>query len=799
LRKPLIALILAATVCASPARGQSESREPHIGYLYPAGGRQDTTFRVIVGGQFLQGMEQVHVSGDGVSAKVLQHFRMPRRVKPEERVALLREMIAAREKRLAEMPKATQFPPFPGEKPLLRAAEQRKEKEAGAEMEAAKPPDHPMLYDLENKSLRELWHIADEFFNRDTIQRRQLNPQLAEAMLIEVTVGPDAKPGDRELRLQSRVAMTNPMPFQVGTLPEVVEHEPNNPDSESPLPKEAPLELPVLVNGQIMPGDIDRFEFRAKKGQRLVIETNARRLVPFLPDAVPGWFQATTTLYDAAGRELAFADDYRFNPDPVLLYEVTADGVYELEVRDAVYRGREDFVYRVSAGELPFITSFFPLGGRMGVKTVAEIGGWNLPVTRVELDTSEGTDFIRRTALPVAGDISNEITYAVDTLPEFLEAEPNDDAERAQRTALPRIVNGRIDRPGDADTFAFVGRAGDEVVAEVHARRLGSPLDAALRLMDASGKVLQWNDDQMLRDSAYLHRDMGLLTHHADPYLAATLPEDGTYTVQVIDAQRQGGAAYAYRLRLSAPRPDFELRMTPSSLCAPAGRILPFTVFAQRCDGFEGEIEVALKDAPEGFLIEGGRIPAGRDSIRMTLRMPEKALKAPVALTMEGRAVVGGETLTRPVTPCEDVMQAFLYRHLLPSRELLAAAGRAGRGTFTVAGLGDEPVRIPAGGSSPVFFKVSARALPDVLDLELQGAPEGLTLQDVAFSTTEISFRLKAEGAAAKPGSADNAIVELFTERTFQPKGKDGEALPPKTRRLSLGVLPAVPYVITEP
>jgi hypothetical protein len=32
--------------------------------------------------------------------------------------------------------------------------------------------------------------------------------------------------------------------------------------------------------------------------------------------------------------------------------------------RDALYRGREDFVYRIAIGELPFVTDIFPLGGR---------------------------------------------------------------------------------------------------------------------------------------------------------------------------------------------------------------------------------------------------------------------------------------------------------------------------------------------------------------------------------------------------------------------------------------------------
>ena len=122
----------------------------------------------------------------------------------------------------------------------------------------------------------------------------------------------------------------------------------------------------MVLNGQIMPGDVDRFAFKARKGKRLVAAASARDLIPYLADAVPGWFQAALTLYDPNGNEVAYADDYRFRPDPVLFYEVPADGQYVLEIQDAIYRGREDFVYRITLGELPFVTGIFPLGGRPG-------------------------------------------------------------------------------------------------------------------------------------------------------------------------------------------------------------------------------------------------------------------------------------------------------------------------------------------------------------------------------------------------------------------------------------------------
>src|SRR5262249_3311269 len=142
------------------------------------------------------------------------------------------------------------------------------------------------------------------------------------------------------------------------------------------------VDLPAVLNGQMMPGAADPWRFHALKGQRLVAAAAARELIPYISDAVPGWFQAVITLRDAKGRELQTAGCYRFHPDPVMYYEVPEDGDYTLDIHDSIYRGREDFVYRVTAGELPFVTSVFPLGGKAGARTPVELLGWNLPSGR---------------------------------------------------------------------------------------------------------------------------------------------------------------------------------------------------------------------------------------------------------------------------------------------------------------------------------------------------------------------------------------------------------------------------------
>jgi hypothetical protein len=204
-----------------------------------------------------------------------------------------------------------------------------------------------------------------------------------------------------------------------------------------------------------------------------------------------------------------------------------------------------------------------------------------------------------------------------------------------------------------------------------------SPLDSALILTDASGKKLIGNDD---------HEDKaaGLVTHHADSMLTTTLPADGTYYVHITDAQEKGGAAYAYRLRISPPMPDFELRAVPSSINIRAGATAAITVYAVRKDGFSGDIAVSLTAAPEGFTLSGPQLTADKESVDLTLKAPPTASRAPITLRLSGRAQIDGREVVRKVVPADDMMQAFIYRHLVPAEDLeVAVLGRAGNNRAT--------------------------------------------------------------------------------------------------------------------
>ena len=779
-RTCLLALLV---FLAAASAAQTQQANPHIGYIYPPGGQQGATFQALLGGKDLDGAAVALVSGGGVAAKVLEHIRPLNQGAFKE---IQRQMGDLMKKKEAAAPAG-----------WTRGGRGGSQTFANAAWTAA---DEKELADLREK--------LSTFFIRRTSA-----PALVETVLLKVSVARDAEPGERELRLQTGHGLTNPLVFKVGQLPEFTEEsERSAAEAESqrrggkgkrsqredkPIPGASPVSdeparevavtLPVTLNGQILPGDVDRYRFRARKGQQLVAQVSARSLIPYLSDAVPGWFQAAVTLFDAGEEEVAYDDDFRFHPDPVLHCQIPRDGEYVVEIRDALYRGREDFVYRVALGELPYVTGVFPLGSRVGAESTVELAGWNLPIAKLaRTEQMSGVDSI---SVGNGAFLSNRVPFAVDELPECLEKEPNNEPTSAQRVCLPLIVNGRIERPGDMDVFCFEGHAGQQIVAEVKARRLDSSLDSALKLTDTTGKQLAFNDD-------YEDKAAGLTTHQADSRLGVTLPANGLYRLHLVDQQQKGGGDYGYRLQLRAPQPDFELRVTPSSINVRAGATVPFTAHVLRRDGFSGEIALALKDPPSGFTLSGGHVPTGLDVMRVTLTAPAKPADKSYAVSLVGEATIQARQVVRSAVPADDVMQAFLYRHLVPAKELWVTV-TGSPSVLPMEVLSKEPVRIPLGGEARVAVSVPVKSFFGMTKLELDDPPAGITMDDISLNPQYNEIVLRSDAAVAKAGLKGNLIVNVFAAKTEGSSGK-GKAQRKKTRIL-FSALPAIPYEIVGP
>jgi hypothetical protein len=177
----------------------------------------------------------------------------------------------------------------------------------------------------------------------------------------------------------------------------------------------------------------------------------------------------------------------------------------------------------------------------------------------------------------------------------------------------------------------------------------------------------------------------------------------------------------------------------------------------------------------------------------MTLSGPLRPPEKPVVLQIQGIAEIDGKVVIRPAVPSEDMMQAFLYRHLVPSQELMVAVKKTKWPSPVFELPVKDPIKIPAGGTSRVRIKTPKRRGFANPQLQFIEPPAGLTIHDVSTVEDGLSFQLKSNKNEVQAGFKDNLIIEVFAE--FTPRNKKGENVS-KKRRVSMGLLPAIPIEI---
>ena len=128
--------------------------------------------------------------------------------------------------------------------------------------------------------------------------------------------------------------------------------------------------------------------------------------------------------------------------------------------------------------------------------------------------------------------VSNPLPVRLSTLREMAAAGDHHSTEKAQRIEFPAAVSGVISAGTQSHFYKFSAKAGEPVILDVYAARIGSPLDSSLAILDKDGKELARNEDAAGLDST----------------LYFTPPESGEYVVQLRDFRYQGAGNYRYRL-----------------------------------------------------------------------------------------------------------------------------------------------------------------------------------------------------------------------------------------------------------
>ena len=162
---------------------------------------------------------------------------------------------------------------------------------------------------------------------------------------------------------------------------------------------------------------------------------------------------------------------------------------------------------------------------------------------------------------------------------------------------------------------------------------------------------------------------------------------------------------------------------------------------------------------------ERQRWPAMR-KVRVTFAAPPMLIGEPV--TFASKATPPLKAPGRPHRlPAEDMMQAFVYLHLVPAESLTVNVYGRSLARNNLHVLGPLPVKIYAGQSASLSVEAGG-FFQGTLQFELNDPPEGLTLQSGQTSGGRTQMVIQSDAAKIRPNMKGNLIIDVFQVRQGQ-------------------------------
>jgi hypothetical protein len=555
---------------------------------------------------------------------------------------------------------------------------------------------------------------------------------------LALVIAPDCRLGEHVLRLRTASGISAMRLFFVGPFPSIDEKEPNN---SAAKPQKIPLNS--TIHGTILAEDVDVFAVTLKQGERLSAEIEGARLGRTLFDPI-------LTVRDSNGKILAESDDSPLlGHDGFVSLLAPADGAYTIELRDVVYSGN-NHAYRLHVGGFPRPAVAFPLGGKIGETLATKFIG------------DPAGEFAQSIALPLApvyprfGFAAKRDGLASPSanwlrVVDFPNAPVVDTASTRAKApvadaTVPFAFNGVLATKGEPAFFRFKAKKDQQLDVTVFARRLGSPLDSVLTVLDAKGASLGNNDDAA-----------GM----PDSTVRVKIPADGEFVVKVADMLGRGGERFVYRVEITEVHPSVVLSIpdtarydyeTRKSLAVPRGNRFAVLVNTTR-DAFNGDLRVAFEGLPAGITARSDTVPGSLSAVPVVF---EAAADAPIA----------GALLTptaQPTDPEKAPRFTSRYRHTVDwvriqndtmySRSEVAqiAAGVVEEVPFKISITEPHVPLVQSGEMDLQIVAERAEGFDEPITVKMLWNPPGVTSQSditIAKSATTAIYKLNANNKA---------------------------------------------------
>jgi hypothetical protein len=570
---------------------------------------------------------------------------------------------------------------------------------------------------------------------------------------LTLDIAPDAGPGPYEVRVTTSKGVSNPAYLWVGAFTEKAEVEPNS-QLEVAMKVDS---TPVTLFGRMDQGeDVDWYTFPAQADETLVVDIAAFRLFsqmdPFLE------------LRDPKGRLVASAME-GYDRDPRIIYKTKLAGDYRLQVRDVQYRGGAGFLYKVTVGKVPVITSLSPAAGRRGQTLQTQVEGVNLggmATLSVSLpaDIPEDRPFYVIPVTPAGPGVpvavaANDAVQMV--LAPVLAVQPSSPTP-VYLTSSPITYTGRLGAPKVKQLFRLDGQAGKPVQIRVAARSIGSRLYPMLRILDGTGKELLNTEESIGQD----------------PSVTFSPPANGAYTIELSAADGYGGPDYPYRVTFwpIGAQPEFRLAFMLDVVNLGKGQTVAVTVTADRRGGFDGPIQVSVKGLPAGVKAGPLVISPGQSSGTLTFTAAPDAGFVNGLLEITGESMVGGKPVVVRAEP-----QGNLPRPgegTIVSRPVNFAMV-ATNDAVPLYNLSVEPAAVELKPGQTAMVKVTTVRKPGdnnangAIALTLANLPPGVTAETPAIPEKQGEVTIKLTAAADAAAAVRTSLLTGKLGETVQP------------------------------
>jgi hypothetical protein len=636
-----------------------------------------------------------------------------------------------------------------------------------------------VVVDITGKDLDEVkeLHFDHPGFKAEWVKENQFR----------VTVAADTPAGTYDLRAVGKYGISGSRLFAVSRgLREVRQADGNDDPSK---PQKVPVN--AVVNGLSRANAAEYYRFHATKGQRLTIDCRAFRLDSAL--------RACLSVTAADGRELAVGRPHFGPADPLIDFTAPADGDYVIKLHDIAYNG--DLPYRLIVSDRPRLDAVFPPAVRAGTVRDLTLLGRNLPGGKPTGDLEQLRlpftmprdaacpglgDFVEHVAAPalnaravqlvpvLCADALNPITVARAGCPVLCEHEPNDAADKAQAVALPAVVCGRFDRPGDVDWYSFQAKAGEVIAVDLLCERLGLPGDPVVIIGNAKGEDLATIDDHGNNAEA-------LTQLNADPAGTFAVREDGTYRVQVRERCRRGGPRYLYALRLGKAEPDFypivyhETPNEPSCPLLRRGGSAFYEFCLNRRDGFDGTVTVEADGLPPGLRCPPVQVGPNVEFSSIVFTAAGDAPEWSGAVRLKAWATIGGKRLEREVGCVQRRSADNNSSNASRACREICLAVRAAEAPYSLL-VSDKPVQILQGAAAETKVHVTRRGdFKDAVRVAAWKPPAGFEVvaDEVPAGKGEVAVKIAV--AAETPPGTYSLVLRGDAQVPFSPDPKATE------------------------